>query len=67
MPLSKTLYLLLSVGSTQGDRNFSLHNRKIVDLDIKHQNKQNRQKSCLLNLENIRIKWESSNNLETYI
>ena len=35
--LSKTLYPLLSTGSTQKD--LSRHNRKTVDWDLKNQNK----------------------------
>ena len=40
MFLSKTLYPLLTTGSTKEDP--SRHHRKIVDLDVKHQNKQNK-------------------------
>ena len=36
--LSKTLYLLLSTGSTQEDMKLSQHDWKIVDWDVKHQN-----------------------------
>ena len=42
MSLSKTLYLLLSTGSTQEDRKTSQHDRKIVDWDLKHSYIQNR-------------------------
>ena len=40
MPLSKTLYLLLSTGSTQKD--LSHHDGKIVDWDLKNQIKQSK-------------------------
>ena len=52
MALSKTLYLLLNTGSTQEDRKLSEtkedrkssgQDRKIVDRDVKHQNKQTKQ------------------------
>ena len=39
MSLSKTLYPLLSTGSTQEDRKLSGHGRNIVGWGIKHQNK----------------------------
>ena len=42
MFLSRTLYPLLSTGSTQ--EGLSRHDRKIVDWDIKNQNKQNKTK-----------------------
>ena len=42
MLLKKTLYPLLSIGSTQEDRYSSQHNLKIVDWDVKHQHKQNK-------------------------
>ena len=42
LSMSKTLYLLLSTGSTQGDRNMSRHGWNIVDWDLKHQHKQTR-------------------------
>ena len=43
MSFSKTLYPLLSIGSTQKDRKSSKQDLKIVDWDIKHlkTNKQN--------------------------
>ena len=37
---SKILYPLLSTGSTQEGRKLSRHDWKIVDCDVKHQNKQ---------------------------
>ena len=40
--LSKTLYALLSTGSTKEDRKSSRHDWKIVDCDVKHQYKQNK-------------------------
>ena len=40
MSLSKTLYLLLSTGSTKEDP--SGHDQKIVYWDVKNQNKQNK-------------------------
>ena len=44
MSLSKTLYPLLSTGSTQEDP--SQHNWKIVDWDVKNQNKQTVDEQC---------------------
>ena len=41
MSLSKTLYPLLSTCSTLVHRKMSQHDRKIVDWDVKHQQKQN--------------------------
>ena len=35
--MSKTLYPLLSIGSTQEDRKSSRHDLKLVDWDVKHQ------------------------------
>ena len=46
MSLSKTLFVLLSTGSTQEDRKSSRHGWKFVDWDVKPQNKQNG--PCLL-------------------
>ena len=40
MFLSKTFYPLLSTGSTQEDRKSSRHDLKIVEWDVKHQQKQ---------------------------
>ena len=40
LSLGKTLYLLLNTDVTQEDRKLSLHDRKTVDWDVKHQNKQ---------------------------
>ena len=40
MSLSKIPYLLLSTGSNQEDKKSSQHDWKIVDWDVKHQNKQ---------------------------
>ena len=45
MCLSKILYLLLSTGSMQEDQ--SQHDWKIVDWDIKNQNKQTNERSGL--------------------
>ena len=39
MSLSKKLYPLLSIGSTQEDRKLSRHHCKIVNWNVKHQNK----------------------------
>ena len=39
--LNKTLYPLLSTGSTQEDRKLSQHDWKIVDWNVKLQHKQN--------------------------
>ena len=41
MFLSKTFYPLNSFGSTQEDRKSSRHDLKIVEWDVKHQNKTN--------------------------
>ena len=40
MSLDKTLYPQLCTCSTKEDMNTSLHDLKIVDLDVKNQNKQ---------------------------
>ena len=67
MSISKTLYPLLRTGSTQEDR--SGHDRKIVDWDVKNQNKQ-----CNLQVHSelahsIRVTpkcllWQTVNNLK---
>ena len=43
MSLRKSLYLLLSTGSTQEDRKSNRHDRFFFDWDVKHQN---RTKNC---------------------
>ena len=40
MSLSKTLYPLLNTSSTQEDRKLPQFDLKIVDLDVKHEQKQ---------------------------
>ena len=47
MSLSKTLYRLLSTGSTQEDRKAFRHDCKIVDCDVKRQNIQTNQGHCI--------------------
>ena len=47
MSLSKMLYALLSAGSIQKDRKSSRHDRKIMDWDVKLQNKQGLMPQCV--------------------